>query len=164
MALQVGFSDPDPSPFFADDLIEAAKSGNFSKVGTPAAMCSQGLRWVLAPQPAPLVCPSGRGKPCQLCSTIALELLSRAILQDRWLETMQASGKKPRSLPGGHRGKGLGSVAELGKAPCQVPNIHTTCWAPQGCSAGVWGLKLGKATHLEQSGNPVVPRAAPGWK
>uniref|UniRef100_A0A8B9Q1X0 Diacylglycerol kinase n=1 Tax=Apteryx owenii TaxID=8824 RepID=A0A8B9Q1X0_APTOW len=31
-ALQLGFSDPDPSPFFADDLlIEAAKSGNFSQ-------------------------------------------------------------------------------------------------------------------------------------
>ncbi|NXP74891.1 DGKZ kinase, partial [Ramphastos sulfuratus] len=31
-ALQLDFSDPNPSPFFADDLlIEAAKSGNFSK-------------------------------------------------------------------------------------------------------------------------------------
>lgn len=52
--LQIDFSDPDVSLFADDLLIEAAKSGNFSKVGAPAACCNE------QPGLAPgLVCPLG---------------------------------------------------------------------------------------------------------
>uniref|UniRef100_A0A8C3KIS5 Diacylglycerol kinase n=1 Tax=Calidris pygmaea TaxID=425635 RepID=A0A8C3KIS5_9CHAR len=139
-----------------DPLIEAAKSGNFSKVGAAAACWDVQLRvgsglFQKHLGKSSLAFPWGYGKLCQPCSIIALEqLLLSTFLQNQWLETRQASGKKPCSSPGAHGGKGLGGVAELDKAPRQVLNIHTTCRAPQGRDAGAWGLELGKATHPKQ--------------
>lgn len=103
-------------------------------------MCSQGCLWVLAPQPAQLVCPLGCGKSCWLHTTIALEQLPlRAFLQEQWLENIQAPGKKPYSSPGRHGGKGLGGVAELDKAPHKAPHNQL---GTLGQDAEAWGLEL----------------------
>lgn len=142
-ALQLDFSDPDTSPFFADNLlIEAAKSGNFSKVSAPAAYCLEqpGLALGSLPEGCIGCMPLGlwEAQPAKLHNCPGAAPV-KAIPPGVVAETSQPLGKKLWFSPGGHGGKGLGSMAELDRAPCQTPNIHITCWASHGCDARAWG-------------------------
>lgn len=141
-ALQLDFSDLDTSPFFADSLlIEAAKNGNFGKVSVPAAHCLEQQRLALGSLPEGCI----GGMPLGLWESQPSKLHScpgaapvNGLPPGVVAETSQPLGKKLWFSPGGHRGKGLGSVAELDRTPCQTPNIHIICWTSHGCDARAW--------------------------